>query len=474
VPDQRPWIAEEKSEQRPSASSAPSSSLSSSCSPSAPLHPMDISASTQDGGRISLENIKQTRLQSLHLMSQAIDLTAGTKYEPLVNNTCDTAEALDKIAEKFLESHNPVTIDLATANACACLADTLAEVETAKYMAHGVATGLQHQAEHPLASVGDIAKAPARIAKIFLPLAAIYSPPADPSLAAQQLQRAQQATQMINAKIAEKIDRLRRMSWQEYTQHSAQILTETFVDIIKFRTLGLAANQIAKVEKYLSKIAKLIEAERPVAAAVGSTPTITTLLEEAAPALKIAAEKGQEFTQALLTFATEDAEFAQSEIFGKSFSEKLSNFFERWSEKRKQKIFQTGAREVTYEEYMAGEAWAANRYEEIRQCTTDIQEIAKSTGLPEHKIARIKKHLFFDEHILDLSKPYDRGRIARIDPSKPIAEAWARLQNGSFSANDIKLLEHEYFESKFEQLFKEANRVAHEKTISSGRDWKPE
>ena len=64
-------------------------------------------------------------------------------------------------------------------------------------------------------------------------------------------------------------------------------------------------------------------------------------------------------------------------------------------------------------------------------------------------------------------------RIGRVDPEIPIAEAWNRLINGSFIPSDIRLLEHEYFESKFEKIFKTILRQAHDRTEDSRRVWKP-
>jgi len=96
--------------------------------------------------------------------------------------------------------------------------------------------------------------------------------------------------------------------------------------------------------------------------------------------------------------------------------------------------------------------------------------------MSEFKIDRIKKHVFFNEHILDEG-------IRRFHPSKPMAEAWERLKNGTFTPNDVKLLEHEYFESKFERLFKTDYRTADSATRKTAqradrgfinRDWRPD
>ena len=115
---------------------------------------------------------------------------------------------------------------------------------------------------------------------------------------------------------------------------SQQLLTETFIDIITLRAAGLAVDKIAQVEKYLAQFTQLLETERAAVVAAGQQP-LTMVFSEAAPFFKISAEQGPGFAQNLCKFAAEDAEFAKSDLLGKSFSEKVSNFFERWSGKRK-------------------------------------------------------------------------------------------------------------------------------------------
>ena len=93
-------------------------------------------------------------------------------------------------------------------------------------------------------------------------------------------------------------------------------------------------------------------------------------------------------------------------------------------------------------------------------------KIAQNTGMPEWKISRIKDHVFSNEHILDAG-------VKRFDADPEIADAWYRLTNGTYNQNDIDLLNHEYFESKFESFYKTDYRTAHNKTEESGRIWDP-
>ncbi|MHC5216544.1 pre-toxin TG domain-containing protein [Enterococcus sp. LJL128] len=118
-----------------------------------------------------------------------------------------------------------------------------------------------------------------------------------------------------------------------------------------------------------------------------------------------------------------------------------------------------------FDEYLRWEK-AEDRYNDIRKLNDDIQKIADNTNLPKEKIQRIKGHVFFNEHTLD-------HKIGVFDANPDMADAWERLIKGEFTQNDLVLLEHEYFESRFESLFKTNYRKAHDSTVISGRVWEP-
>ncbi|WP_197993453.1 hypothetical protein, partial [Trichormus variabilis] len=105
-------------------------------------------------------------------------------------------------------------------------------------------------------------------------------------------------------------------------------------------------------------------------------------------------------------------------------------------------------------------------YNAIRRNTDDVSEIALHTGWAEFRIRRIKNHVFYRQHQLD-------DRFDYFDPDPDIADAWFRLQQGNYLAEDLRLLEHEYFESRFEVIFNTDYRTAHHATIRSGRLWSP-
>ncbi|MEC0329132.1 hypothetical protein P4H42_05780 [Paenibacillus macerans] len=84
----------------------------------------------------------------------------------------------------------------------------------------------------------------------------------------------------------------------------------------------------------------------------------------------------------------------------------------------------------------------------------------------EHRVQRIKEHLFFKEHIKEHG-------IGHFEADYEIAQAWDRLQKGTYKQNDIDLLNHALFESKFEGIFKTDYRTAHDRTVDSWRPWYP-
>jgi hypothetical protein len=93
-------------------------------------------------------------------------------------------------------------------------------------------------------------------------------------------------------------------------------------------------------------------------------------------------------------------------------------------------------------------------YELIRK-ETDTLKISQNTGIQQHMIDRIKQHLFFkDDHI-------KWEGLGRMDADPLIANAWRRLQNNTHTEADLKLIKHEYLESKFESIFKTDLETAH-------------
>lgn len=121
---------------------------------------------------------------------------------------------------------------------------------------------------------------------------------------------------------------------------------------------------------------------------------------------------------------------------------------------------------MSLKEHALQEAEAAKMYDSIRASTSDVQAISNNTGFAGSRVQRIKDHVFNNEHIKSTG-------YGKFDPDFEIAQAWQRLQNGTHTPNDISLLKHEIFESKFEGIFKTDYRTAHDAAESSGRVWRP-
>lgn len=132
-------------------------------------------------------------------------------------------------------------------------------------------------------------------------------------------------------------------------------------------------------------------------------------------------------------------------------------------------LHETGARKLeglSVDKMLALDDEAADLYTVIRNSTDDVMQISKQTGIPEWKIKRIKNHVFYNEHIL-------KEQIGQFDPDIEIADAWNRLIDGNYIKNDLDLLEHEYYEHRFEEFFKTDYGTAHNRTVETGRIWDP-
>jgi len=89
-------------------------------------------------------------------------------------------------------------------------------------------------------------------------------------------------------------------------------------------------------------------------------------------------------------------------------------------------------------------------YEIIRKQSNDVRDIVAHTGFREKHIARIKNHVFMDEHILDLYAHLgEPARIGRFESSFEAARAWERLQLGRHTTLDVQWLKHELAESLY-------------------------
>jgi hypothetical protein len=92
---------------------------------------------------------------------------------------------------------------------------------------------------------------------------------------------------------------------------------------------------------------------------------------------------------------------------------------------------------------------AADRaYAHIRSSGTDVATIAENTGIKVANIQKVKDHLFTNEHLLDRYEALGiPGEMRRFDSNMDIANAWKRLEAGTFDAADMQLLRHETAEA---------------------------
>ncbi len=157
-------------------------------------------------------------------------------------------------------------------------------------------------------------------------------------------------------------------------------------------------------------------------------------------------------------------------IFGPTFDRAANSFLANRGmllHSAPENVFQTGARQVLDPNSMKSWDAAESAYDAIRASNTDVLAISKNTGISEVKIARIKDHVFFNNHTLD-------SGVRRFDADPDIVNAWDRLKTGDWVGSDLDLLQHERFESRFEAFYKSDYRTAHDAAIRSGRTWMPE
>ncbi len=108
----------------------------------------------------------------------------------------------------------------------------------------------------------------------------------------------------------------------------------------------------------------------------------------------------------------------------------------------------------------SGSADAA--YDSIRKNKTDIAAISKNTGIKPENIAKIKNHLFYNEHLLDRYVDYGIPAESKVfDSDIGIANSWARLEAGNHTNEDLQLLRHETAEAWYMNRYRSGYTAAH-------------
>lgn len=127
----------------------------------------------------------------------------------------------------------------------------------------------------------------------------------------------------------------------------------------------------------------------------------------------------------------------------------------RWEQENNDRYKQTGGG--------SNSSSADELYEEIRNNTKDIYDIAKNTGYKVQNIQKIKDHVFYNEHLLDKYVDYGIPPIrARFDSDINQAQAWKRLEQGNFTKEDTTWMKHEIAERWYEKKHDSGYSAAHE------------
>jgi len=111
-------------------------------------------------------------------------------------------------------------------------------------------------------------------------------------------------------------------------------------------------------------------------------------------------------------------------------------------------------------------------YDSIRECDTDICDIAENLGFKADNIKNVKDHVFYNEHDLDRYGP-DEIEYKRFDATLEQALAWKRLETGTHTQNDVTWIKHECVERHHELKYNSGYTEAHERAQSryEGYPW---
>ena len=111
-------------------------------------------------------------------------------------------------------------------------------------------------------------------------------------------------------------------------------------------------------------------------------------------------------------------------------------------------------------------------YDSIRECDTDICDVAENLGFKADNIKNVKDHVFYNEHDLDRYGP-DEIEHKRFDAILEQALAWKRLETGTFTQDDVTWIKHKCAERHHELKYDSGYTEAHERAQSryEGYPW---
>ena len=122
--------------------------------------------------------------------------------------------------------------------------------------------------------------------------------------------------------------------------------------------------------------------------------------------------------------------------------------------------------------YELSDNLAERIYDSIRECDTDICDIAQNLGFKADNIKNVKDHVFYNEHDLDRYGP-DQIEHKRFDATLSQALAWKRLEAGIHTQDDVTWIKHECAERHHELKYDSGYSEAHDRTQSrfDGAPW---
>jgi hypothetical protein len=122
--------------------------------------------------------------------------------------------------------------------------------------------------------------------------------------------------------------------------------------------------------------------------------------------------------------------------------------------------------------YELGDKLADQIYDSIRECDTDICDIAKNLGFKADNIKNVKDHIFYNEHDLDRYGP-DQMERKQFDPNLQQGLAWKRLETRTHTQDDVTWIKHECAERHHELKYASGYNEAHNRaqTRFDGAPW---
>ena len=123
--------------------------------------------------------------------------------------------------------------------------------------------------------------------------------------------------------------------------------------------------------------------------------------------------------------------------------------------------------------YELGYKLADQIYDTIRECDTDICDIAKNLGFKADNIKNVKDHVFYNKHYLDRLAPAEPVEYRRFDANIQQALAWKRLETGTHTQDDVTWIKHECAERHHELKYGSGYSEAHDQAQSrfDGAPW---